>query len=121
MNHWTLILIAAASNVSLNLLLKKGGQGMDASGLIPLFLSIITSVWMWLAVLSAVILLTAFITAIRFYSLSLTYTAVTAVAMVALTIIGALLQQETINLARAAGLALIVGGLVVTAMAQSSA
>ncbi len=117
MNHWLLIFIAAGSNVALNLCLKKGGQGLDISALGPLILSILKSGWMWLAVISAVSLLTAFVAAIRVYSLSLTYTAVTAVAMVALTIIGALFQQEVINLTRITGLSLIIAGLVVSAMA----
>ncbi|MDB6177152.1 hypothetical protein PAF17_06480 [Paracoccus sp. Z330] len=117
MNHWVLIFVAAGSNVALNLFLKKGGQGLDTSGMFPLILSILKSGWMWLAVISAVALLTAFVSAIRVYSLSMTYTAVTAVAMVTLTMIGALFQQEVIGLTRVAGLGLIVAGLVVTAMA----
>lgn len=117
MNHWILIFVAAGSNVALNLFLKKGGQSLDTTGLLPLVLSILKSGWMWLAVFSAVALLTAFVSAIRIYSLSLTYTAVTALAMVTLTTIGALFQQEVIGLTRVAGLGLIVAGLVVTAMA----
>lgn len=110
MNHWILIIVAAGSNVALNLFLKKGGQGLDTSGLLPLILSILKSGWMWLAVFSAVALLTAFVSAIRIYSLSLTYTAVTALAMVTLTMIGALFQQEVIGLTRVAGLGLIIAG-----------
>lgn len=120
MSHWLLIFIAAGSNVALNLLLKKGGQGLDTSGLWPLVLSILKSGWMWLAVISAVALLSAFVAAIRIYSLSLTYTAVTALAMVTLTIIGAMFQHEAIGLTRVAGLGLIVAGLAVTAMAGST-
>lgn len=117
MNHWLLIFIAAGSNVALNLFLKKGGQSLDTSGFVPLVLSILKSGWMWLAVISAVSLLSAFVAAIRIYSLSLTYTAVTALAMVTLTVVGAMFQQEVVNLTRVAGLGLIVAGLVVTAMA----
>ncbi|MDO5647461.1 hypothetical protein [Paracoccus sp. (in: a-proteobacteria)] len=116
MNHWLLIVIAASSNVALNLFLKKAGQGLDTSGARALIWSIVTSGWMWLAVISAVALLSAFVAAIRVYSLSLTYTAVTALAMVTLTIIGALFQHEAISLARMAGLGLIVAGLLVTAV-----
>lgn len=120
MNHWLLIVIAAGSNVALNLCLKKGGQGLNVSSPWSITLSVLTSGWMWLAVLSAGLLLTAFVAAIRLYSLSLTYTAVTALAMVLLTVIGVLLQQESVNPARIAGLALIIAGLVVTAMAGES-
>lgn len=121
MTHWLLIFAAAGSNVALNLFLKKGGQGLDASGPLVLATSILSSVWMWFAMASAVVLLTAFISAIRLYSLSLTYTAVTALAMIALTIIGALFQQETLTLARIAGLGLIVAGLIVSALAVGPA
>lgn len=118
MSHWLLIFIAAGSNVALNLFLKQGGGGLDTSTPRALIWSIMSSGWMWLAVLSAVCLLTAFVSAIRLYSLSLTYTAVTAMAMVALTVIGALFQHETINAARVLGLGLIIAGLAVSAMAS---
>lgn len=116
-SHWALILIAAAANVALNLCLKQGGRGLDTSGLLALVRSLALSPWIWLACLSAAVLLTAFVAAIRVYSLSLTYTAVTALAMVALTAIGVALQQEQITLLRGLGLAFIVGGLVLTAAA----
>lgn len=118
MSHWTLIFIAAGANVVLNLLLRQGGKGLDTSSPRELLVSILLSPWMWLAGLSAVVLLTAFVAAIRIYSLSMTYTAVTAMAMVVLTVLGALMQQETVSLARGAGLALIVAGLVLTAQAS---
>ena len=117
MSHWTLIFIAAAANVALNLFLRKGGQGLDVSCARALALSLVLSPWMWCAVLSAVVLLTAFIAAVREYSLSLTYTAVTALAMVALTVVGVMLQHEQVSAMRVAGLGLIVAGLVVTARA----
>ncbi|SCY43355.1 hypothetical protein [Paracoccus tibetensis] len=120
MNHWLLITIAACANVGLNMCLKRGGQALDLGSLKSLIISIIASGWMWLAVASAAILLTAFVAAIRLHSLSLTYTAVTAMAMVMLTALGVLLQQETVNAARAAGLGLIILGLVVTAMSEST-
>lgn len=117
MSHWTLILIAAAANVALNLLLRQGGKSLNTSSPRELVVSLLLSPWMWLAALSAIVLLTAFVAAIRVYSLSLTYTAVTASAMVALTALGAALQYEQISGMRGAGLALIVAGLVLTARA----
>lgn len=121
MNHWLLIIVAAGSNVALNLCLKKGSQGLDTSGPLDLALSILLSAWMWLAVASAVLLLASFVWAIRLYSLSLTYTAVTAMAMVALTAIGATLGGEALSVPRILGLSLIVAGLVVTALAAPPA
>lgn len=117
MNHWLLIMIAAGANVALNLCLKNGGQGLNVSSPWSIIQSILTSGWMWLAVLSAGLLLIAFVSAIRLYSLSLTYTAVTALAMVLLTVIGVLLHQESVNPARLLGLGLIIAGLAVTAAA----
>lgn len=122
MTHWTLIFVAAGANVFLNLALKRAGQGLDTgSGLGPLVISIFTSGWMWLAGISAVVLLSAFVAAIRVYSLSMTYTAVTAIAMVALTLIGVAFQNEQISLLRGLGLATIVAGLVLTAMGTAGA
>jgi multidrug transporter EmrE-like cation transporter len=118
MSHWVLIAIAAVSNVALNLCLKKGGQGLDVSSPWTIVQSILVSGWMWLAVLSACLLLTAFVAAIRVYSLSLTYTAVTAIAMVMLTVIGVLMQNESVNATRVAGLGLIIAGLALTALAD---
>lgn len=117
MNHWSLILIAAGANVLLNLCLQKGGRGLNTAGLRELIASILLSPWMWAAVFSAVVLLSAFVTAVRVHSLSLTYTAVTALAMVMLTAIGMGLQQETFSIWRIAGLGLIISGLLVTALA----
>lgn len=116
MNYWFLIAVAAGSNVILNLCLKKGGQGLDVSSPWTIAMSVLTSGWMWLAVLSAGLLLTSFVSAIRLYSLSLTYTVVTALAMVLLTLIGMLLQHESVNLTRIAGLGLIIAGLAVTSL-----
>jgi multidrug transporter EmrE-like cation transporter len=115
MSHWTLICIAAGANVALNLLLQQGGKSLDTHDLRRLIFSIVMSPWMWLAGLCAVVLLTAFVAAIRQYPLSITYIAVTSMAMVALTVLGALLQYESVSLTRATGLILIVAGLALTA------
>lgn len=121
MSHWLLIVIAAGSNIILNLSLMKGGKNLDLSNPLSLLLSILMSGWMWLSVLSALCLLAAFISAVRMYSLSLTYTAVTALAMVALTAIGILFQHENVSAGRGAGLCLIVVGLILSAVAGKTA
>lgn len=117
MGHWTLILIAAGANVALNLFLRAGGREIDTSSLRHILTSIVQSPWMWLAVLSGGVLLTAFVAAVRVYSLSMTYTAVTALAMVVLTVIGAMVHDEQVSVMRVAGLTLIVAGLAITARA----
>lgn len=117
MQHWALILTAAGANVALNLFLKKGGQLIDTSSPKAFILSILSSGWIWLAVFSGGLLLAAFVTAIRSYSLSLTYTAITAIAMVTLTVIDSFILQETMSSLRVAGLTLIVAGLLLTSAA----
>jgi multidrug transporter EmrE-like cation transporter len=116
MIHWALILLAAAANVVLNLCLRQAARsyapGQSLAG--PLL-----SPWAWLSVLSAVVLVGSFMVAIRSFSLSLTYTAITAIVMVSLTLIGVLLQHETVNLGRALGLGLIIAGLVISALATT--
>ena len=117
MTHWTLILIAATANIGLNLCLRQVGRGVETESFFRFISTLFLSPWAWLSVLSAGVLLTAFVAAIRVYSLSLTYAAVTAIAMVGLTVVSVALQIETVNLARVAGLALIVAGILVSALA----
>ena len=119
MMHWTLIIIAATANVVLNLSLKQTARSPASGGPVEVMVGVLLSPWAWLSVLSGAILVGAFATAIRTFSLSLTYTAITAIAMVALTVIGALLGNEAVSPGRTIGLILIVTGLVVTAFATS--
>ena len=63
------------------------------------------------------LLVGSFMVAIRTFSLSLTYTAITALAMVVLTGIGMALQQDEMTIGRGLGLLLIISGLIVTAWA----
>ncbi len=117
MTHWTLILVAAAANVFLNLFLRQTGRSISTASLWDIIIGLITSPWAWLSVLSAGVLLTAFVAAPRVYSLSLTYAAVTSIAMVALTLVSVGLQMETLSMARVLGLGLIVSGILVSAFA----
>lgn len=117
MTHWTLIFIAAAANVILNLCLRQTGKAVDPSSVGTLIVSLLTTPWAWVSGISALVLVSAFVVAVRTYSLSLTYTAVTAIAMVALTAVSASLQYETVSGMRMAGLAFIVVGLAISAQA----
>lgn len=119
MTHWILILMAAAANVVLNLSLRQTARAFTPGLPREMLASVLLSPWVWLSVLSGTILIGAFVTAIRSFPLSLTYTAITATAMVALTLVGVLMEYETVNFGRAVGLALIVTGLVVSAMATT--
>ena len=117
MTHWTLILIAAASNVVLNLSLRKLARAAVPGSPVDMVAAFLLSPWAWVSLVSGLTLVGAFALAIRSFSLSLTYTAITAIAMVALTLIGVALNYETVNAARALGLALIITGLVISAWA----
>lgn len=117
MSHWTLIVIAAVANIVLNLCLRQTGKAINTESVSTIVLGLFVTPWAWLSVLSAGVLLTAFVAAIRVYSLSLTYAAVTSIAMVGLTVVGVLLQFETVNTLRVAGLGLIVAGILVSAFA----
>lgn len=115
MTHWALILIAAAANILLNLSLQQTGRSVNTDSLWSIITGLILSPWAWFSILCAGVLLTAFVTAIRIHSLSLTYAAVTAIAMVGLTVVSVALQLETLNMARVLGLGLIVSGILVSA------
>lgn len=117
--HWALILLAAAANVVLNLSLRQTARSQFSGLPREILAGVLLSPWAWLSVLSGMVLVGAFMAAIRSFSLSLAYTSITAIAMVTLTLIGAFLQYETVSLGRAVGLALIVTGLVVSAIGAS--
>ncbi len=114
MTHLGLIVLAVCANVVLNLALRETSRNMDISSLAAGAFSLLLSPWMWLALFSGFVLIGAFMGAIRYYSLSITYVAITASAMVALTLVGMLLHGEHVSLARFLGLALIVAGLILT-------
>lgn len=118
MTHWSLILIAATANVLLNIFLSSLGRSLSTNTLREIVVGVLSSPWTWAAFVSACVLLTAFVAAIRLYSLSMTYTAVTAIAMVTLTGLAVALRIETLSLMRGIGLGLIVSGLLVTAAAD---
>ncbi|MEP1202180.1 MULTISPECIES: hypothetical protein [Rhodobacterales] len=117
MTHWTLILIAACANVALNLFLRQTGRGLNTGSLGEIILSLLVSPWAWLSVMSAAVLLGAFVAAIRVYSLSLTYAAVTSIAMVALTVVGVVWHMEVLSTTRVLGLGLIISGILLSAFA----
>lgn len=117
MTHWALIIIAASANIALNLALRQLGRGLNTDSLGSILLGLVISPWAWASALCAGVLLTAFVAAIRIYSLSLTYSAVTAIAMVGLTAVSVALQYETLSTVRVVGLSLIVAGILVSAMA----
>ena len=115
--HWTLISIAAASNVALNLTLRHVARGLDTGTVKGLAKSLLLSPWFAVSVVFGTVLVGAFLAAIRHYSLGITYTAITSLAMVGLTVVGALAFNEAIPMARIAGLVLVIAGLVLIAQA----
>ncbi|WEK03706.1 MAG: hypothetical protein P0Y65_16135 [Candidatus Devosia phytovorans] len=115
MYHWILIGLAASANVALNLSLKQMSHALRLTSPGEFILSALLSPWTWASLVSGLVLVGAFMTAVRTFSLSLTYTAVTAIAMVALTVVSVGLKLETVSITRVAGLVLIVAGLVLSA------
>tara|TARA_Y100000815_G_scaffold275560_1_gene314545 strand:- start:5649 stop:6005 length:357 start_codon:yes stop_codon:yes gene_type:complete len=110
--HWTLISIAAAANVALNLTLRHVARSLDTGSLKGVVTSLLLSPWFALSVVFGTVLVGAFLAAIRQYSLGITYTAITSLAMVGLTVVGALVFNEVVSAMRIGGLALVIAGLV---------
>lgn len=121
MSHWTLICIAAAANVFLNLSLRQIGRQINIASAEKFLLSLLSSPWTWLSIAGATVLVAAFVAAVRTYSLSLTYTAVTTLAIFALTVISVTLRYETISTLRVVGLVLIIVGLILCAQDDTTA
>jgi multidrug transporter EmrE-like cation transporter len=117
-NLWVLIVIAAASNVVLNHSLRLISRGVDLSSSRSMVSTLFVSPFVLVAFFSGALLVGSFMIAIRHYSLSLTYTAVTALAMVSLTVLDIAVQNEALSIVRIVGLTLIVIGLICTAVAS---
>lgn len=115
MTQWILILVASSANIVLNMFLRQLGRSLDLTSYRGAAVSIIASPWLWLSILSGFVLVFSFIAAIRSNPLSITYAAVSAIAMAGLTLLGLILQTEALTAAKVVGIALMLVGVLVSA------
>ena len=112
---WVYVAIAVVANVATNLLLKKAMTSMSDEG--SLVFQAATSVWLWGGIVAGLVLLGSYLMALRELDLSISYAVVTAAALIGVTLMSALLFNESLNLMKALGVALIIVGIA--ALSQS--
>lgn len=120
MSAWAFIAAAVLANVATNVMLKKLMAGAAAAGGIPLLIELLTSWWFWGAAMSGIILVGSYLLAIRTLDLSVSYSIVTASALIGISIASALLLDESLSLAKLAGIALIIAGIYLISRTQGA-
>ncbi|MEM7364913.1 MAG: SMR family transporter [Pseudomonadota bacterium] len=112
---WVFVVIAVVANVATNLLLKKAMTSMSGEG--SLVLEALSSPWLWGGILAGLVLLGSYLMAIRELDLSISYAVVTAAALIGVTLMSALLFEESLTAMKGVGVVLIIVGIA--ALSQS--
>ncbi|MEO1137362.1 MAG: hypothetical protein AAFW68_12280 [Pseudomonadota bacterium] len=120
MSAWGFIAAAVLANIATNVMLKKLMAGASNASGIPLVIELVTSWWFWGAAISGVVLVGGYLLAIRTLDLSVSYSIVTASALIGISIASALLLGESLTLVKLAGIALIIAGIYLISMTQGA-
>lgn len=108
---WIALGAAVVANVTANLSLHRAVTVVDARLSLKTALDLLTTPWSWLGGASCLVLIIAYLMAIRTLPLSVSYATVTTLAMALLLAVGVLSGTESLTLARGAGLALVMAGV----------
>ena len=107
--------LAVAANFCANLALKRAMVGVTGENLREIIFNLLGSLPFWVGVGSALVLLGAYLFAIRILPLGTSYAAVTALTIALLTTWGFWTGSDPITLAKVVGVfAIIVGFVLVT-------
>jgi len=109
---WIFLAIAIVANVLTNVALKRAAQSVEVFSFPKLLLDLMTSSWMWVGFVSALVLVACYMLAIRSLPLSVGYVSVTSMAMVGITLVGVLTGTEVLSLPRVIGICLVLAGVV---------
>lgn len=107
--------IAVAANFIANIALKRAMQRLETGSIGDVIMGLLGSLPFWIGMGSAMVLLGAYLFAIRILPLGTSYAAVTALTIALLTIWGFWSGSDTLTLAKVAGVcAIIIGFVLVT-------
>ena len=107
--------IAVLANFTANIALKRAMQQVGGGSLGDILLGLLGSLAFWTGIGSAVVLLSAYLFAIRTLPLGTSYAAVTALTIAALTVWGFWTGSDPVTIFKAIGvMAIILGFLLVT-------
>lgn len=104
--------IAVAANFTANLALKRAMVHSGAEGLAATLLSLLGSLAFWIGIGSAMVLLGAYLYAIRTVPLGISYAAVTALNIALLTVWGVLSGADSFSALKMTGVAVIILGFI---------
>lgn len=114
------LLLAICSNAFANVMLKRAMSGIEAEGPGAVAAALLRSGAFWAGIAGAVVLLGAYLLAIRSLPLGPTYAAVTSVTIALLTAWGLTFGQESLGWMKLAGVgAVILGIVLIVASAES--
>lgn len=107
--------LAVAANFCANIALKRAMQGVGGDSLREVITSLLFSWPFWVGIGAAVVLLSAYLFAIRILPLGTSYAAVTALTIALLTTWGFWTGSDPFTLAKVIGvMAIIIGFVLVT-------
>jgi len=110
---WIALVVAILANILANSLLKKAVLRTTVTESGNLITGLIIQPYFWAGIVSAGILLGAYLLALRSIPLSICYTTVTALAMIGLILTGAVWFDESLSLMKIIGTILVATGLFV--------
>lgn len=111
MKGFVFLAVAVVANLSTNFSLKAAVRDLDTSSFATIFLGLVSSPWAWLGGVSGLLLLGAFMAAIRTLPLSVAYPVLTALAIIVMAGIEWWFQGVSFNLWKVSGLILMIAGI----------
>lgn len=112
--------VAVAANFVANLALKRAMVQVEGGGLVAIALTLLGSLAFWIGIGSAMVLLAAYLYAIRTVPLGISYASVTALTIGLLTTWGFLSGAEPVTLTRMIGVAVIIAGFILVMLPSGS-
>ncbi len=115
--YWCALLIAVFANTFANVAFKTAMRDAATPLDLSAVVALITAPWMWAGLISSVVLLSCFLTAIRGIDLSIAYPTITGLAMVGIVLAGYVFFSETLSLQKIGGVGIVVVGVVILSQA----
>lgn len=111
--YWFALIVAIFANIFSNVAFKRAMEGASFESGGSLLRTVGHQPWIWLGLGTAVILLGAYLFAIKRIPLSVAYPSVTGIAMVGIAVSGVVFLGETFPPIKWAALAAVIGGVYV--------
>ncbi|MBB4657967.1 DMT family transporter [Parvularcula dongshanensis] len=109
---WFLVGLAVCANVATNASLKRLMQTVTPRPAIGFAFELMASPWAWIAGVSGMTLLGAYVLALRSLDLSTSYAVTTSAALIGITLVSITLLGEQATLTKLGGVGLVILGIV---------